>query len=160
FLNSGLVIKLRDERADLVEETYEYQGGIKEFVALLSAAKEPVHQEVIAFTTESPSGGNGKSAPVTLDVAMQWTASFPDQIGTYTNNIHNKDGGTHLTGLKSALTRTLNTYGQAHNMFRDVKSGLSGEDAREGLVCVVHVKHPDPSFDSQTKSKLVSSDVK
>jgi DNA gyrase subunit B len=160
FLNSGLMIKLRDERADLVEEIYEYKGGIKEFVALLSAAKEPVHDEVIAFTTEAPSGVNGKSAPVTLDLALQWTSSFTEQIGTYTNNIHNKDGGTHLTGLKSALTRTLNAYGQAHNMFRDVKSGLSGEDAREGLVCVVHVKHPDPSFDSQTKSKLVSSDVK
>jgi DNA gyrase subunit B len=161
FLNSGLVIKLRDERTDPVEEVYEYKGGIKEFVALLSHAKEPVHDEVVGFYTEVPqTGGNGKMAPVALDVALQWTGSYTEQIGCYTNNIHNKDGGTHLTGLKSALTRTLNAYGQAHNMFRDVKSGLSGEDAREGLVCVVHVKHPDPSFDSQTKSKLVSSDVK
>jgi DNA gyrase subunit B len=160
FLNSGLAIHLRDERAELVEETYEYKGGIKEFVALLSQAKEPAHPEVIAFYTEVPLGGNGKSAPLGLDVAMQWTNSYTEQISCYTNNIHNKDGGTHLTGLKTALTKTLNDYGNAHNLFREVKSGLSGDDAREGLVCVVHVKHPDPSFDSQTKSKLVSSEVR
>jgi DNA gyrase subunit B len=156
FLNSGLFIELSDERTD-AKETYEYKGGIQEFVALLSQSKEPVHEEVIAFQTETPADSG---APIMLDVAVQWTSSYAEQIFCYTNNVHNKDGGTHLTGLRSALTRTLNTYGQAQNLFKEVKSGLSGEDTREGVICVIHVKHPDASFDSQTKSKLVSSEVK
>ncbi|HVU02082.1 MAG TPA: DNA topoisomerase (ATP-hydrolyzing) subunit B [Polyangiaceae bacterium] len=157
FLNSGLIIDLTDERADQ-KDHYEYQGGIKEFVALLSATKEPVHEEVVAFSAEVPTESG--SGTIVLDLAMQWTSSYAEQIFCYTNNVFNKDGGTHLTGLRSALTRTLNTYGTAQNFFKDVKSGLSGEDAREGIICVIHVKHPDASFDSQTKSKLVSSDVK
>jgi DNA gyrase subunit B len=159
FLNSGLVIRLEDERADGQKETYEYKGGIKEFVALLSQAKEPVHEDVIAFAAEVE-GEAGPQVRVMLDVALQWNSSYTEQIFCYTNNVFNKDGGTHLTGLRSALTRTLNNYGQAQNFFKDVKTGLSGDDVREGLICVVHVKHPDASFDSQTKSKLVSSEVK
>ncbi len=85
---------------------------------------------------------------------------LPSRSSCYTNNVHNKDGGTHLTGLRSALTRLLNNYGQANNLFKDVKNGLTGDDCREGIICVIHVKHPDASFDSQTKSKLVSSEVK
>ena len=91
---------------------------------------------------------------------MQWNASYQEAIYCYTNNVHNKDGGTHLTGLRAALTKTINTYGGAHNLFKDLKQGLAGEDVREGLTCVLSIKHPDPSFDSQTKSKLVSSEVK
>lgn len=157
FLNSGLVIELTDEREERRQERYEYKGGILEFVSLMSQAKEPVHDDVVAFKAEVPSESGGIIA---LDVAMQWTASYAEQIFCYTNNIHNKDGGTHLTGLRAALTRTLNQYGQQQNLFKDVKNGLSGDDTREGLICVVHIKHPDASFDSQTKSKLVSSDVK
>jgi DNA gyrase subunit B len=157
FLNSGLVIYIEDERGKDLKERFEYKGGIKEFVSLLSQAKEPVHEEVVAFSAETPSDSG---AIVFLDIAMQWTSSFTEQIFCYTNNVFNKDGGTHLTGFRTALTRTLNTYGTAQNFFKDVKGGLSGEDAREGLIAVVHVKHPDASFDSQTKSKLVSSDVK
>jgi DNA gyrase subunit B len=159
FLNSGLVITLRDERTDNPDEVYEYQGGIKEFVALLSQAKEPVHDEVVAFTAEVPLQ-IGKGHALELDIALQWTSSYTEQISCYTNNVHNREGGTHLTGLRSALTRTLNGYGQAQNLLKEVKNGLTGDDAREGLICVLHVKHPDPSFDSQTKSKLVSSEVK
>jgi DNA gyrase subunit B len=161
FLNSGLVIRLRDERKEEgpVEDIYEFQGGIQEFVALLSQSKEPVHQEVIAFSTEVPLA-NGTGSSLALDVAMQWTGSYTEQISCYTNTIHNKDGGTHLTGLRTALTKTLNTYGQDQNLLKDVKNGLTGDDTREGLTCVIHVKHPDASFDSQTKSKLVSSEVK
>jgi DNA gyrase subunit B len=160
FLNSGLVIRLRDERGEdgPVEDVYEYKGGIQEFVAMLSQSKEPVHQEVIAFSAEVPLG-TGQSSLV-LDVAMQWTGSYTEQISCYTNTIHNRDGGTHLTGLRTALTKTLNTYGQDQNLLKDVKNGLTGDDTREGLTCVIHVKHPDASFDSQTKSKLVSSEVK
>jgi DNA gyrase subunit B len=158
FLNSGLIVHLKDERGDGRSDTWEYKGGIAEFVALMSKTKEPVHEDVIAFNGEFPAG-EGK-APIVVDLAMQWTNSYADQILCYTNNVHNKDGGTHLTGLRAALTRTLNSYGQAHNLFKDAKSGLSGDDVREGVVCVIHVKAPDASFDSQTKSKLVSSEVK
>ncbi len=159
FLNSGLIVKLVDERGEGHSETYEYKGGIREFVSLLSQKKEAIHEDVIAFTTEVPAA-DPKQASVVVDLAIQWTNSFAEQIFCYTNNVHNKDGGTHLTGLRSALTRTLNNYGQTQNLFKDVKSGLSGDDTREGVICVIHVKHPDPSFDSQTKSKLVSSEVK
>jgi len=158
FLNSGLGIQLTDERGTGRSEYYEYKGGIREFVSLLSQKKEPVHPDVIAFTVEVPPA-DGKSGAIIVDFAIQWTASFAEQIFCYTNNVHNRDGGTHLTGLRTALTRTLNTYGQAQNLFKDLKEGLSGEDTREGVICVIHVKHPDPSFDSQTKSKLVSSEV-
>jgi DNA gyrase subunit B len=158
FLNSGLGIVLTDERGTSRSETYEYKGGIREFVSLLSQKKEPVHQDVVAFVAEVPAS-DGKSGAIMIDFAIQWTASFAEQIFCYTNNVHNKDGGTHLTGLRTALTRTLNNYGQAQNLFKDLKEGLSGEDTREGVICVIHVKHPDPSFDSQTKSKLVSSEV-
>jgi DNA gyrase subunit B len=158
FLNSGLIVCLKDERGEGRKETYEYKGGIAEFVALLAKTKEPVHEDVIAFNGEYPAG-EGK-APIVVDLALQWTNAYADQILPYTNNVHNKDGGTHLTGLRAALTRTLNNYGQAHNLFKDAKGGLSGDDTREGVVCVVHVKAPDASFDSQTKSKLVSSEVK
>ena len=158
FLNSGLIVKLTDERASGRTETWVYKGGIGEFVAMLSHAKEPVHEDVIAFTDEFPSG-DGKPA-VLVDLALQWTNSYAEQILCYTNNVHNKDGGTHLTGLRSALTRSLNNYGQAQNLFKEAKNGLTGDDTREGVICVIHVKHPDASFDSQTKSKLVSSEVK
>jgi DNA gyrase subunit B len=159
FLNSGLIIRLRDERDEPAEEVYEYRGGIREFVALLSQTKEPVHDQVVAFSTEVPLQ-NGRGDSLALDLAMQWTSSYTEQISCYTNTIYNREGGTHLTGLRTALTKTLNTYGQAQNLLKEVKNGLTGDDTREGLICVLHVKHPDASFDSQTKSKLVSSEVK
>jgi DNA gyrase subunit B len=164
FLNAGLVIHLADARTGTEEaERYEYRGGIAEFVALLNKTKEPVHEDVIAFTA-SETATEGMAAktgvPVTVEVAMQWSSAYQEAIYCYTNNVPNKDGGTHLTGFRAALTKTINNYGTAHNLFRELKQGLQGEDAREGLTCVLSVKHPDPSFDSQTKSKLVSSEVK
>ncbi len=158
FLNSGLKIKLADEREEGQRETYLYQGGIQEFVAHLASKKEPIHEDVIAFDASVPMS-DGK-LDIEVDLAIQWCSAYAEQIFCYTNNVHNKDGGTHLTGLRSALTRTLNSYGQDNNLFKDVKSGLTGDDTREGVICVIHVKHPDASFDSQTKSKLVSSEVK
>ncbi len=159
FLNSGLAIKLVDEREEGKKEVYQYKGGIREFVEHLGEAKDPVHTDVIAFTAETINADETK-ANVLVDLAIQWTNSYAEQIFCYTNNVHNKDGGTHLTGLRSALTRTLNAYGQEQNLFKDVKNGLTGDDTREGVLCVIHVKHPDASFDSQTKSKLVSSEVR
>ena len=171
FLNAGFVITLTDERerdgqsAHARTERFEYKGGITEFVELLNKTKEPVHDKVVTFIAEQiPEGDGGQpkegAQPVSVEVALQWNSTYAEQIFCYTNNVHNKDGGTHLTGFRAALTRVFNTYGQAQQLFKDVKSGLSGEDIREGLTAVVSVKHPDPSFDSQTKSKLVSSEVK
>jgi DNA gyrase subunit B len=157
FLNAGLVIELTDERGEGKKERFEYKGGIREFVALLNKTKEPVHDQVVAFTAEAPTE---LGAALVVDIALQWNSTYAEQIFPYTNNVHNKDGGTHLTGLRSSLTRTLNTYGAAQNLLKDVKQGLIGEDVREGLTAVIAIKHPDPSFDSQTKSKLVSSEVK
>lgn len=158
FLNSGLKIRLSDEREEGRHETFLYEGGIREFVAHIAEKKEPIHEDVIAFENATPLG-EGR-ADLIVDLAIQWSSAFAEQILCYTNNVHNKDGGTHLTGLRSALTRLLNNYGQANNLFKDVKNGLTGDDCREGIICVIHVKHPDASFDSQTKSKLVSSEVK
>jgi DNA gyrase subunit B len=158
-LNSGLKITLTDERGEGRSEVYLYRGGIREFIQLFAESKEPVHEEVIAFT-ETVMSGSDENTPVVVDVALQWTNAYAEHITCFTNNVHNKDGGTHLTGLRAGLTRTLNSYAQAQNLLKDSKNGLSGEDSREGVVCVIHVKHPDASFDSQTKSKLVSSDVK
>ena len=167
FLNAGLLISLTDQRPNGHTETFVYRGGIAEFVHHLNTTKEPVHDEVIAFCVEAESGvaSDGAqrhiaSAPITVEVAMQWNASYTEAIYCYTNNVFNRDGGTHLTGLRAALTKTVNAYGTAGGLFKDVKQGLAGEDVREGLTCVLSLKHPDPSFDSQTKSKLVSSEVK
>jgi DNA gyrase subunit B len=166
FLNAGFVITLTDERGDSSSsdvnrtrrEVFEYKGGIREFVELLNKAKEPVHDKVVHIVAEHPSENGG--TPVVVEVALQWNSSYAEQIFTYTNNVHNKDGGTHLTGFRAGLTRVFNNYGNTQNLFKEVKSGLTGEDIREGLTAVVSIKHPDPSFDSQTKSKLVSSEVK
>ncbi|WXB20322.1 DNA topoisomerase (ATP-hydrolyzing) subunit B [Pendulispora albinea] len=168
FLNAGFIITLTDERdpsggniaaseGQNRREVFEYKGGIREFVELLNKAKEPVHDKVVYINAEQP---QEDGHPIGVEVALQWNASYAEQIYCYTNNVHNKDGGTHLTGLRAALTRVFNTYGTAQNLFKEVKNGLSGEDIREGLTAVISVKHPDPSFDSQTKSKLVSSEVK
>ncbi len=162
FLNAGFHITLTDERettgGKARQDVFEYKGGIGEFVELLNKAKEPVHEQVVTILAEAtPEGG---TTAIVVEVALQWNSSFTEQVYPYTNNVSNKDGGTHLTGLRAALTRVFNNYGQSANLFKDVKNGLSGEDIREGLTAVISVKHPDPSFDSQTKSKLVSSEVK
>ena len=162
FLNAGFQITLTDEREVTAgkprQDLFSYGGGIAEFVELLNKAKEPVHDQVVNINAEHTP--EGASAAIQVELALQWNSSFSEQVFCYTNNVNNKDGGTHLTGLRAALTRVFNAYGQSHSLFKDVKSGLSGEDIREGLTAVISVKHPDPSFDSQTKSKLVSSEVK
>jgi DNA gyrase subunit B len=157
FLNAGFVITLVDERGEGRKEVFEYRGGIREFIEHLNKAKEPIHDKVVHLVAEAPSESG---SPITVELAMQWNSTYAEQIFPYTNNLHNKDGGTHLTGLKAALTRVFNNYGAQANLFKDVKSGLSGEDIREGLTAVISVKMGDPSFSSQTKDKLVSSDVK
>jgi len=157
FLNAGFVINLKDERGEGRNEVFEYKGGIREFVEHLNKAKEPVHDQVVHIVAEVPAD-NGTS--VAVEIALQWNSTYSEQIFAYTNNIHNKDGGTHLTGFKTALTRVFNAYGTSANLFKEVKNGLTGEDIREGLTAVVSVKLSDPSFSSQTKDKLVSSEAK
>jgi DNA gyrase subunit B len=169
FLNAGFVITLTDERSGESSsasletapsgrrEVFEYKGGIREFVELLNKTKEPVHDKVVYLVASQPTEGG---VAVEIEVALQWNSTYVEQVFPYTNNIHNKDGGTHVTGFRAGLTRVFNAYGTAQNLFKEVKSGLTGEDIREGLTAVISVKHPDPSFDSQTKSKLVSSEVK
>jgi DNA gyrase subunit B len=154
FLNAGLTIHLRDERSDPArEQTYHFEGGIQEFVRLLGKNKTPLHDDVIYIKDTRDN--------VEIEIALQWTDAYNEQVFCYTNNVHNKDGGTHLTGLRGALTKTVNGYGQAHNLLKDLKgTALVGEDMREGVIIILSVKHPDPSFSSQTKDKLVSSEVK
>ena len=154
FLNAGLTIDLRDEREEEPRaQVYHFSGGIREFVRLLSKNKTPLHDEVI-YIKDTKDG-------VEIEMAFMWSESYNEQVFCYTNNVHNKDGGTHVTGLRAALTKTINSYGQSHNLLKDLKgTPLQGEDVREGIIAIVSVKHPDPSFSSQTKDKLVSSEVK
>jgi DNA gyrase subunit B len=150
FLNPGVIIKLEDEVTGKQGE-FMYEGGIASFVELLNQAKQPLHPTPIHFIAER--------GPTSVEVALQWNNSFQEQIFTYTNNIRNRDGGTHLSGLKASLTRTLNNYAQTNNIVKNM-SALTGDDAREGLVCILSVKMHDPKFSSQTKDKLVSSEIK
>ena len=150
YLNSGLTIAIRDERNERQQE-FIYAGGIASFVADLNVNKTVINSEVIAFTDTHEN--------CTVDVAMQWNDGYSEAVTCFTNTIKNRDGGTHLTGFRQALTRTINNYAAEFKLIKDVKSGLSGEDLREGLTAVLSVKVPDPKYSNQAKDKLVSSEV-
>jgi DNA gyrase subunit B len=151
FLNKGVLITIEDERAEKKHE-FHYTGGIISFVEHLNKNKTALHDKVIYF--------QGVREGIDLEIAMQYNDSYQEQIFTFANNINTHEGGTHLVGFKSALTRTLNNYAVGNNLFKDLKENLTGDDVREGLVAVISVKLPGPQFEGQTKTKLGNSEVK
>jgi len=154
FLNSGVTIALRDERdAEGGETTFHYEGGIRAFVRYLNESRTPLHDDVIFLT--------GEESDVQVEIAMQATDDLQSSTHAFANNINTREGGTHLTGFKTALTRTVNDYANGRGLLAELDGeNLTGEDIREGLTAVVSIKHPDPQFEGQTKTKLGNSDVR
>jgi DNA gyrase subunit B len=154
FLNAGLKIIISDDRGeDQHVSEHLYEGGLAEFVRQINSRRVPMHEDVIVINGEKEI----EIGPVTVELALQWSDAFSESILCYTNIIRNKDGGTHMTGLRGALTSSVNGYAKKNKLLKG--DALSGDDVREGLAAVVSIKHPDPSFSSQTKDKLVSSEV-
>jgi len=157
FLNSGVEIRLTDERSG-ESERFHYEGGIREFVTYLNETKTTLHDEVIGFEdSESAPGGDGE---IRVEVALQATDELQGSLHAFANNIDTREGGTHMTGFKTALTRVVNDYAGEHGLLDGIDENLRGDDIREGLTAVLSVKHPDPQFEGQTKTKLGNSEVR
>ena len=152
FLNKGLEIRLVDEREEGREVAYRYEGGIRDFVAHINEAKDPVHKTVFYFHREEEVGD--------VEVAMQWNSGFQDSVFTFANNINTHEGGAHLSGFRAALTRTINDYARGKGLLKEKEENLTGDDIREGLAAVISVKLKEPQFEGQTKTKLGNTEVK
>ncbi len=151
FLNAGLEINLTDERSGK-SNAFRFDGGIVSFVEYMNKAKSPIHEKPIAFQAERDR--------VQLEIAMQWSDGYDEKVFTFANNINTPEGGTHLSGFRAALTRTINSYADKSGLWKDIKEQPAGEDAREGLAAVISVKLPQPQFEGQTKQKLGNSEIK
>jgi DNA gyrase subunit B len=152
FLNKGLKIRLVDERDEDKEVTYQYEGGIRDFVAHINEAKDPVHRTVFYLEREEKVGD--------VEVALQWNIGFQDSVFTFANNINTHEGGAHLSGFRSALSRTINAYARQKGLLKEKEESLTGDDIREGLAAVISVKLQEPQFEGQTKTKLGNTEVK
>ncbi len=153
FLNKGLKIRLVDEREEGREVAYQYEGGIRDFVAHINEAKDPVHKTVFYFQREDEGVGD-------VEVAMQWNSGFQDSVFTFANNINTHEGGAHLSGFRAALSRTINAYARGKGLLKEKEENLTGDDIREGLAAVISVKMRDPQFEGQTKTKLGNTEIK
>ncbi len=152
FLNRGVRISLEDERDEAKKQEFFYEGGIVSFVDHLSQKKQPIHNRVVYLS--------GRKSGIEIEIAMQWNSSYAENVYTFANNINTVEGGTHLSGFRSALTRTINNYGTANNLIKKAEEAVEGDDCREGLTAVLSVKVPEPQFEGQTKTKLGNSEVK
>ena len=151
FLNKGLRISIEDKRTDEEPETFHYEGGISSYVEYLNRTKEVLHEPFFA---------EGEEQGITVDIAIQYNDGFASNLYSFANNIHTHEGGTHEVGFRTALTRAINDYARKSNQFKEDDSNLSGDDVREGLTAIVSIKHPDPQFEGQTKTKLGNSEVR
>ena len=158
FLNPGIRIIFNDERVNRKEE-FIFRDGIAEYVTFLNENKNVIHPEPISFHGEAPTPNPDLDANIVVDIAFQYNDGYSDQIYAYANSIHNVEGGTHLSGFRTALTRVINAYGKQNNLIKDKEPNLSGDDAREGLTAVISVKVPEPRFEGQTKTKLSNGEV-
>jgi DNA gyrase subunit B len=158
FLNPGIEITLEDQRSNR-KESFMFRDGIAEYVTFLNRGKQVVHPKPIAFTGDAPASEADGAARIVVDIALQYNDSYNDQIYAYANSIHNIEGGTHLSGFRTALTRVINTYAKANNLVKDKDPAISGDDVREGLTAVISVKVPEPRFEGQTKTKLSNGEV-
>src|SRR5580658_6860869 len=160
FLNSGLEIVFTDERnTDTKPETFYYKDGIEQFVRQLNKGKEPLHPKPISFEKDTREKLDDKEIEVIVEVVLQYNDSYNDQVLCYTNTVYNPDGGAHLSGFRSAVTRAINQYAKSNELLKEKDPQITGDDVREGLTAVVSVKHSDPKFESQTKVKLLSPEV-
>ena len=160
FLNSGLEIIFTDERpAEPKPERYYYKDGVEEFVKQLNQGKTPLHPKPVGIRKESRVKLDDKEAEIHAEIVLQYNDTYNDQVLCYTNTIHNPDGGTHLSGFRSALTRAINQFSKANNLLKEKDPQITGDDVREGLAAVISIKHSDPKFESQTKVKLLSPEV-
>ncbi len=160
FLVRGVRIRLLDERGEGKSREYHYEGGISEFVAHLNRNEQPVHETVINLEVEAAHPDNGRSdQPHSCEIALQWSRGYRESVHTFVNNVSTPEGGTHLSGMRAALTRAINTYAPQTRAGKDLKGPIQGEDTRVGLTAVVSVRVPEPQFEGQTKTKLGNGSV-